>query len=827
MFVPMGDEHTLAQWEDKFFGVLQEKEELARRVVKLSNDLRNIKAKSTRFENTIRQKNRLDKEDSHTITSRPKKFDRDEKEFIEDLKLRNHNLQKDNKKLEEKLRTVIQVLKKYKRQVQTLKLRHDSGPHVRQRGDRGNGTKIGVSDSSSEQFESDVKNVMGQLQQRLVHTEEELRNLEKENQKLKRHHNESRSDVPTNYNATNHEIHTSYLTMKEELNEARVRIKLLEVKYANLETKSQEQIDLQQETRQRLKECNDHIIKLRDELKILRQEKKAAFKEARMAEEHRDQVEELMEENKFLEEKFTKLCEIPFEQEDHSSTEEHLKEHILDMESQNASLKDEINGLREINNEQAQLNRVSQDLMKKWKDNFMEVENQVENCIQTHGKMHFDLTALKEKKIEHGSDKGVQFNGATVGSVSVQTEPTQPETPEKNQEGKKGLSMERLRSMLNEQVARNKELQTKVNEVKHEETETVNKIVSKFDRLQLLASQKLDQIRKMEQQEERDEKLGRREYLLSDSDSSETSPEEMMLVLSLQNAHLSEHVFPRSCRTMLTVDLLNHETKCSPIGVGKRPNFDFSNRYKIVLNSYTLEQLDQGTAAVELCLYTVSQKTTLVANAFVSLKHLMETVNQTHQIDLSALNRNRDHIGSIRVKATLLDRSVSEDQRSAMSYDSHVSKEIDNQLSNSTMDVVDPYMLAVHSMPEKQKTITRDYDSNRSRTSKTITVNMKNFSTNSPDPFMVAHTMSGHQGTTRGYNNFFSQKTSRPNTPDSSTKENISVDSVDPYMYAAHSKSADDNTFTYNPTTESQRKTASKKENVVDDASSLDSFYYM
>jgi hypothetical protein len=620
---------------------------------------------------------------------------------------------------------------------------------------------------------------------------------------------------------------TSYLKIKEELNEARVRIKLLEVKYANLETKSQEQIDLQQETRQRLKECNDHIIKLRDEIQILRQEKKAVFKEARMAEEHRDQVEELMEQNKFLEEKFTKLCEIPFEQEDHSSTEEHLKEHILDVESQNASLKDEINGLREINNEQAQLNRVSQDLMKKWKDNFMEVENQVENCIKTHGKMHFDLTALQEKKIEHGSDKGVQFNGATLGSVSVQTEPTQPETPEKNQESKKGLSMERLRSMLNEQVARNKELQTKVNEVKHEETETVNKIVSKFDRLQLLAAQKLDQIRKMEQQEERDETLGRREYLLSDSDSSERSPEEMMLVLSLQNAHLSEHVFPRSCKTMLTIDLLNHETKCSPIGVGHRPNFDFSNKYKMVLNSYTLEQLDQGTAAVELCLYTVSPKTTLVANAFVSLKHLMETVNQNHQIDLSALNRNRDQIGSIRIKATLLDRSVSEDQRRTMSYDSHVSKQIDNPLSTSTMDFVDPYMLAVHSMPEKQKTFTRDYDSNRSRTSKTIPVNIENFSTSSPDHFMGAHKMSGHQGTTRGYNNYFSQNTSRPNTPDSSTKENISVGSVDPYMFAAHSKSADDNTFTYNSTTESQRKTASKKENVVDDASSLDSFYYM
>ena len=41
----------------------------------------------------------------------------------------------------------------------------------------------------------------------------------------------------------------------------------------------------------------------------------------------------------------------------------------------------------------------------------MEVENQVENCIIKHSKMHFDLTALQEKKIEHGSDKGVQFNG--------------------------------------------------------------------------------------------------------------------------------------------------------------------------------------------------------------------------------------------------------------------------------------------------------------------------------------------------------------------------------------------------------------------------------
>ena len=859
MFVPKGD--PPGQWEANFFTVLQEKEELKRKVVKLSNDLRNVKAKSTRFENTIRQRDRLDKEDSYsTNTRRPRKFDRDEEDFIEDLKERNFTLQQENRKLEEKLGTVIHVLKKYKQQVQTLKLRHDSGTHVRQRGGRGNGPKVGVSDTS-DQFESDVKSVMGQLQQRLVQAEEELRTLEKENKQLKiineeesrsdkelkKIHEESRSDIstfPSTFKSVNHDLsvsncyipcfcshlrlltygihmQTSYPRINEELQEARVQIKLLEVKYAKLETQSQSQMELQQETRKKLKECNDHIRKLREEIHILRKEKKEIFKEARMAEEHRDQVEELMDQNKFLEEKFKKLCELPFEEEEQSSTEEHLKQHILDVESQNTSLKDEITGLREINKEQTKLNQVSQDLMKKWKQNFQEVEHEVEDCIKTRGKMYFDLTALQEKNVEHGSDKGVQFNGTEVDSVSVQTEPTQPETPEKDQGSKKVLSVVQLRKMLDEQVARNKKLQTEVDVVKNEETQTVNKIVSKFDELQLLASQKLDQIRRMDQQEKHDEKLGRREYILSDSDSSESSPEEMTLVLSLQNAHLSEHIFTRSNKTMITIDLLDYETKCSPVGVGHMPNFDFSNKYKLLLNPYILEQLDQDKASVEICLYAVSPETKLVANAFVSLKQLMENANQNFQIGLSALNRNRDQIGSICVNTLLLDRSVSENERIRRSYDDKTSGGTENlQPSNSNLSFDDPYTLATHPTLKKKQSFKRP------TTYQTIPTHNINVSRGSPDPFMTtSNSMPVNQGTTRGYNDYFSNKMSTPNTTDS-IKENISVASADPYVFAAHSKSADDNTFTYK-STESRSKTALKSDNVVDDASSLDSFYYM
>ena len=82
--------------------------------------------------------------------------------------------------------------------MQTLKLRHGSAPNVRQRGGPSSGCKLSLS-SSSDQFESDVQNVMGQLQQRLVQAEEEMKSVERENEKLKRYHNETRFDASTTH----------------------------------------------------------------------------------------------------------------------------------------------------------------------------------------------------------------------------------------------------------------------------------------------------------------------------------------------------------------------------------------------------------------------------------------------------------------------------------------------------------------------------------------------------------------------------------------------------------------------------------------------------
>ena len=119
-----------------------------------------------------------------------KKVNREEENFIQDLKLRNSALQKDNNVMQGKLKNASLTLKKYKQQIQSLKARLGSGPAVRSRRlneQNGSGCKISVAtnDDIQQQYDEDVNIVLSKLQQQLLEADNKMNVLQSENEELK------------------------------------------------------------------------------------------------------------------------------------------------------------------------------------------------------------------------------------------------------------------------------------------------------------------------------------------------------------------------------------------------------------------------------------------------------------------------------------------------------------------------------------------------------------------------------------------------------------------------------------------------------------------
>ena len=151
-----------------------------------------------------------------------KKVNREEEDFISDLRRRNESLQKENKQLQSKLKNASLTVQKYKSQLHGLKCRYSgsrnsfvkstttsrrynydaSDDEEQDKNDynenksfckgtrhrhRTEGCKVSIDDVSDFRYEyhEDVKVVLSQLQQRLLDTENKVKLLRAENVELK------------------------------------------------------------------------------------------------------------------------------------------------------------------------------------------------------------------------------------------------------------------------------------------------------------------------------------------------------------------------------------------------------------------------------------------------------------------------------------------------------------------------------------------------------------------------------------------------------------------------------------------------------------------
>ena len=88
------------------------------------------------------------------------------------------------------------------------------------------------------------------------------------------------------------------------------KYRTIHVQYNNLEVNAQVQLDIQNRTRLKLEQCNAHIMKLQQEIQVLRESNKEAQRHERMVEEQKEQLQDLVDENKLLQENLSKLCKL-------------------------------------------------------------------------------------------------------------------------------------------------------------------------------------------------------------------------------------------------------------------------------------------------------------------------------------------------------------------------------------------------------------------------------------------------------------------------------------------------------------------------------------
>ncbi len=118
-----------------------------------------------------------------------KKVNREEEDFIQSLKKRNDELQKENNNFQVKLKNASLTLQKYKQELQSLKIRYGTGPSLKKKHNREShdGCKLSVAATCDEvqNYSDDMTMVLSKLQERLLKSESTIDSLRSENELLK------------------------------------------------------------------------------------------------------------------------------------------------------------------------------------------------------------------------------------------------------------------------------------------------------------------------------------------------------------------------------------------------------------------------------------------------------------------------------------------------------------------------------------------------------------------------------------------------------------------------------------------------------------------
>ena len=383
--------------------------------------------------------------------------------------------------------------------------------------------------------------------------------------------------------------------LKTRFDESIQNLRTMSVTYNSLEAKAQIQLEVQKETKTKLEQCNSYIMKLQNELHLLYLTKETASQNARKLEEHKEHVQDLLEENRLLEYNLSKLCKLPFIQDDQKvPIEPLLEEQIIDLETKNAQYKEDIDDLTKDKSRYEDIITTIRDENKAWRVQYDELQSEVEGYrFQKSNKDHQstqtielirDLQERKYNVMESFSQTNhlFDFDCCEVKMTKVQEESTQT------------LAFLKGKSEINN-VSSISQFESK-----HRDDEITN-LNDQYNRNAAIA-------------------FASTELKTSERKSVQSSYtiSEHVLEPPIHKAELDKYLISTNDRTMIVLDFMNYETKKSCICIGREPQYDLFIRYNMKIDECLIEELKGSNVSIELFCIKAPENVELVAVSSLS-----------------------------------------------------------------------------------------------------------------------------------------------------------------------------------------------------------------
>ncbi|GFH51963.1 predicted protein [Chaetoceros tenuissimus] len=248
------------------------KKKLERQVQQLQSAIKELQSNGDTISRPKRDRNRI-----HV---------KEESDFIVELKRKNELLVQESKRLKNKLKSAAMTVWKLRNEIQSMK-----GRKTRLKLNEKGACSVGVGRGS---VDFDEEKDIQHYHRTIRDLTNKIQQLSMENKRLLSGDDEQA-------------IGADNIVFAQKN-----RIQRMEIEYATLEETSRIQLQVHQEVRAKLQECNNHIQDLKNEITRLKADSTLSLQYKEESKQYKLDMEELIEENNRLETKLANIIELPF-----------------------------------------------------------------------------------------------------------------------------------------------------------------------------------------------------------------------------------------------------------------------------------------------------------------------------------------------------------------------------------------------------------------------------------------------------------------------------------------------------------------------------------
>eukprot|EP00814_Leptocylindrus_danicus_P021906 CAMPEP_0116043674 /NCGR_PEP_ID=MMETSP0321-20121206/26537_1 /TAXON_ID=163516 /ORGANISM="Leptocylindrus danicus var. danicus, Strain B650" /LENGTH=581 /DNA_ID=CAMNT_0003524609 /DNA_START=253 /DNA_END=1998 /DNA_ORIENTATION=+ len=447
--------------------------------------------------------------------------------------------------------------------------------------------------------------------------------------------------------------------LESELKTTLMQLNIMKAKYESLVEKDKTRTDCEKYALDQVEEYNNMLRDLRLQLRKSQMAKVRADELAMYSGEQKEQIEELLEQNQFLEDQVSRLCEAPLikavcEKDFTAETgkyQKNIDEMAFQLEEKECALTSLEAKLELVCRERDLFADAARKTEQRVKETLNEKNKELLVLLKgvSNEELEEALSIMRRKNenpTAHPFLEPTSQDLKTTTALQYRLESLQSAFLEKNND------YERSERMLQAQLKINEDLNSKI-EVQVGKKESLQRDIEQAravakDQLQIIEDLKFKIEKEVQEKEALDRRnenrlqkieileaqIRQQNMVLADSsnncdsllkDLSNIGPNENMLEATIMNATFHAATQPTDLMTFALVDFFDFEPQTSYIRKGSNPNYDFTARYRVRTNDYFFHFLEQKCLCLEI--YQTGKETSILfARAEeISLSQLLET----------------------------------------------------------------------------------------------------------------------------------------------------------------------------------------------------------